>query len=126
MDPFTFLDASGIKIARTASLRESDTVSHFGGNEFVILLPELASSEEGLTIVAKVMHALDDHIAIFGRHVEITSSVGIALYPAKGGDSAAGLLKKAEIAMCNVKATGRNNYSIYSQEAGGGNRAGLH
>lgn len=107
-----------------SSLRKSDTVSHFGGNEFAILLPEVSSPDEVKTLVPVLLDVLHDHVSVLGRKVEITTGIGIALYPAPGVDNASDLLKQAEIAMCNVRSTGRDSFSIYSSDAGNQNLSG--
>ena len=107
-----------------SSLRESDTVSHFGDNQFVILLPEVASPEEVSLIVPKILAVLEDHLVVFGQRVEITTSIGGAIYDPESDDSASDLLKMAEIEMCEVRAAGRNNYRMYIAKKSDGRQAG--
>lgn len=99
-----------------SSLRESDTVSHFGDNQFAILLPEVASPEEVSMIVPKILAVLEDHLVVFGQRVEVTTSIGGAIYDPQSDDTASELLKMAEIQMCEVRASGRNHYSLYIAE----------
>jgi PAS domain S-box-containing protein/diguanylate cyclase (GGDEF)-like protein len=96
-----------------SALRDSDTVSHFGDNQFAILLPEVSSPEEVSQIVPKILSVLEDHLVVFGQRVEVTTSIGGAVYDPEVDDSASDLLKRAEIEMCEVRTTGRNNFSIH-------------
>lgn len=98
------------------NLRASDTIAHVSLNQFVILLPEVSSPEEVSALVPNLLSELQDHLVVFGHQVEIRTSAGIAVYPTTGKDGATELLKKAEIAMCNVRTVGRHNYSFYSSE----------
>jgi len=99
-----------------SALRDSDTVAHFGENQFAILLPEVSSPDEALQIVPKILAVLEDHIVVFGQHVEVTTSIGGAVYDPAVDDSASDLLKRAEIEMCEVRTSGRNNFSLYIPE----------
>jgi PAS domain S-box-containing protein/diguanylate cyclase (GGDEF)-like protein len=106
-----------------SALRDSDTVSHFGENQFAILLPEVSSPDEALQIVPKVLAVLEDHLVVFGQHVEITTSIGGAVYEPAVDDSASDLLKRAEIEMCEVRTAGRNSFSLYIPEKPSGKQA---
>jgi diguanylate cyclase (GGDEF)-like protein/PAS domain S-box-containing protein len=87
--------------------RRLDTVSRFGGDEFVILLHEVRGDEETLLICQKVVEALREPFHC-GEHVmEISTSVGAAMYPAHGTDMHT-LLRNADVAMYKAKRAGRN------------------
>ncbi|VAX12659.1 diguanylate cyclase/phosphodiesterase (GGDEF & EAL domains) with PAS/PAC sensor(s) [hydrothermal vent metagenome] len=99
-------------------VREGDTVARLGGDEFVILLPSLPSSSEtsiDVTIVAdKIRHTISDTYFLEGHDLSISTSIGIAFYPADG-ENARTLFKHADMAMYQAKGAGRDNYRFFSK-----------
>ncbi|QDF95583.1 hypothetical protein CJ010_02975 [Azoarcus sp. DD4] len=95
-----------------ACLRAVDTVARIGGDEFVVLLPAVGSEDDALLVAEKIRHALDQPFAIAGQTLEISSSIGVAMYPAHGSD-AVGLARNADIAMYFAKGNGRNHVQLY-------------
>ncbi|EQB40170.1 hypothetical protein M947_03870 [Sulfurimonas hongkongensis] len=98
-------------------LRESDTLSRLGGDEFIILLPSVNSHEDARIIAQKVQNTLQGKHDIGKHQLYITSSIGMALYP-QHGMSADELIRNADTAMYEAKNSGRNSYSIYSKTMG--------
>ncbi|MDI6716990.1 MAG: diguanylate cyclase, partial [Actinomycetota bacterium] len=96
-------------------VREGDTVSRFGGDEFVILLPEVNNAEGAIKVAKKVIDALKPPFNLNGQEVHITTSIGVSLHP-HDGDDAQTLLKNAEIALYRAKDQGRDNYQLYTSE----------
>lgn len=96
----------------TGLLRKSDTVSRMGGDEFVLLLPAIAASESSATIAAKIVRAFRRPFSCDGQNLKITTSIGIANFPADG-DDAETVLKNADIALYRVKESGRNGFQRY-------------
>jgi len=94
-------------------LRATDTVARFGGDEFVILLPEVQGEEGVRATAAKILESLQSPLLVEGRCLTITASIGAAIYPGHGIDEDS-LLKHADKAMYSVKEKGRNAYEIYS------------
>jgi diguanylate cyclase (GGDEF)-like protein len=94
-------------------VREQDTVARWGGDEFVILLTSLSQEGDIIPIVSKCLEAVEKPFIIDKHTVSITSSVGITILP-KDGVTVAALLKNADSAMYEAKASGRNNYKFYS------------
>ncbi|HWV64015.1 MAG TPA: diguanylate cyclase, partial [Oxalicibacterium sp.] len=94
-------------------LRETDTVSRVGGDEFVLVLNE--RSDAGLTtnIVQRLMDAVAKPLDIHGHEFFISCSIGVAVYPADG-ETPEDLLRHADIAMYRAKETGRNNFQFYT------------
>ena len=94
-------------------LRKGDTVARIGGDEFLLLLPEIARIEDAIIIAEKILDAF--HTAFFfGDHkLLISASIGIAIYP-EDGDDADTLMKNADIAMYRVKDKGRGTYQRYA------------
>lgn len=90
-----------------ACLRTSDTLSRQGGDEFVVLLPEIESPHDAEVVAEKIRAAMAVAFSIDGRELYISSSIGIALYPQHGVDEDS-LLRNADDAMYLAKAEGRN------------------
>jgi len=105
------LKTIGNKLLRT--LRISDTVARIGGDEFVILLPEINSKNDAVEIAEKILKAIRIPFTINDNIFNITTSIGIALYP-ESGDNAETLMKNADKALYIAKEKGRNRYQIYS------------
>jgi|GEM_PF-572404 len=104
-------------------LRKSDTVSRMGGDEFVLLLPSIASAESAAVTAAKIVTAFNKPFACNGRTLSITASIGIADFPDDGGDAET-LLKNADIALYRVKEAGRNDFQRYTAPPGNGSSPG--
>lgn len=105
------------EIARqlTEIVRAHDTVSRFGGDEFLIMLQNL-SRQSDITRVADAMMALfDKPFLLKGQEIFITASAGIAVYPADGEDTET-LVKNADIAMYSAKDMGKNGYLFCSED----------
>lgn len=95
-----------------ACVRESDTVGRFGGDEFVVLLPEIDCAEDALHVAEKIRNALREPFDLAGLHLEVSSSIGIAIYPDDGMDDAS-LLVNADRAMYEAKRGGRDRVVLF-------------
>jgi diguanylate cyclase (GGDEF)-like protein/PAS domain S-box-containing protein len=95
-------------------VRDKDTVGRFGGDEFIILLGDLASAKDALPIVKNLLDQFRKLFKINSRDFRITISAGIAIYPDDGQNSS-DLLRKADSAMYNAKRQGRNTFSYFTQ-----------
>ncbi len=96
-----------------AAVRASDTVGRLGGDEFAVLLPN--TNEQGAQIAArKLLKALEEPFDIEDQVLEVTASIGIALYPRHGEDGST-LLRRADIAMYTAKRSGTGS-TIYNYE----------
>jgi diguanylate cyclase (GGDEF)-like protein/PAS domain S-box-containing protein len=93
-------------------VRASDTVSRQGGDEFVVLLSESRQSTGASMIAERMLEAVAGINIMDGHAVEVSTSIGIALYPADGHDADT-LIKNADIAMYQVKGNGRSGYKFY-------------
>lgn len=94
-------------------VRESDTVARIGGDEFVLLLPEIDDQQGALALAELVRDALNQPFLMTDGHsLDISSSIGVAIYPEHGDDSAQ-LLKHADRAMYEAKRHGRNQVQLY-------------
>ena len=94
-------------------LRRSDTIARFGGDEFLLLLPDIKNRDDAKIIVGKIMKTFKEKIAVGGKKLAVTLSIGISVFPEDGQDVST-LLKNADLALYDVKAGGRNNYKFYS------------
>jgi diguanylate cyclase (GGDEF)-like protein/PAS domain S-box-containing protein len=98
-----------------ASVRGSDTVSRQGGDEFVILLSEIAQPEDAATSARKILLSLSAPHSIDGQDLHIHGSIGISVYP-QDGEDAETLIKNADTAMYHVKENGRNNFQLFKAD----------
>jgi diguanylate cyclase (GGDEF)-like protein/PAS domain S-box-containing protein len=96
-------------------LRTTDTLGRFGGDEFVIILSDIANPSYVATISERIRENLHQPFHINGFDLIITVSIGISLYPADGNDYEH-LVKNADTAMNQVKENGRNNYQFYTAD----------
>jgi diguanylate cyclase (GGDEF)-like protein len=86
----------------TSSIRGSDSVARLGGDEFVVLLENVQGREEFMAIAHKIEETLRADSYFFGLNVEITASIGLALFPDDGSDEDT-LIRAADAAMYRVK-----------------------
>jgi diguanylate cyclase (GGDEF)-like protein/PAS domain S-box-containing protein len=99
-------------------VRGTDTVCRQGGDEFVILLTEIEHLTDAAQVAEKCRAALSAPFLVRGREVRVTPSIGISVYPDDGGDADT-VLQKADMAMLDVKAGGRNSYEFFKPRAAG-------
>jgi diguanylate cyclase (GGDEF)-like protein/PAS domain S-box-containing protein len=96
-------------------VRGVDTVSRQGGDEFVIMLPEIGGVEHVAHVAASVMQAIDQVYLIGPYELNVSTSIGISIYPNDGQDMA-DLIRTADIAMYHVKERGRNGYQFFNAD----------
>jgi len=89
-----------------AAVRDTDTVSRRGGDEFTILLPSLDAPDAVTSLAARILDQFESPVVEGGQSVHVGTSIGIAVYPGDGRDADA-LLHAADIAMYRAKAEGR-------------------
>jgi diguanylate cyclase (GGDEF)-like protein/PAS domain S-box-containing protein len=92
-------------------LREGDTIARMGGDEFTVLLGDLKTADDAVTIAQKLLDTVAHPLSVEGHELYITTSIGIALYP-NDGDNAESLLKSADTAMYRAKDGGRSSYRL--------------
>lgn len=90
-------------------LREHDVIARWGGDEFVLLLPHIRRREDATDIAQRLIQALQPEFVLQNYRLQVTVSIGIAVYPEDGMDSSA-LLQAADSALYRVKQSGRNHY----------------
>lgn len=96
-------------------VRSSDTVSRQGGDEFVIMLPNLGELGDILPVVNKLIESIASPYELAGHVLHITTSVGVSVYPQDGSDIET-LIKHADTAMYQAKEAGRNGYRFFTTE----------
>jgi diguanylate cyclase (GGDEF)-like protein/PAS domain S-box-containing protein len=96
----------------SASVRKSDTVSRQGGDEFVILLPEVSHAADAATSAAKIITELKKAHSIGEHCLRVTASIGISTYPGDGEDAET-LIKNADTAMYHAKQSGRDQCQFF-------------
>jgi diguanylate cyclase (GGDEF)-like protein/PAS domain S-box-containing protein len=99
----------------TASVRETDLVSRFGGDEFSVIQSDVTDPSTAGTLAAKLRAILAEPYTIDGNVLRITATVGIAVY-APEVESAAEILAQADRALYRAKEEGRDRYRFHSQE----------
>ncbi len=97
------------------NVRESDTVARIGGDEFVVLLPELQEARHAVVVADKLMASFGEPVSVQGRDLFVTASVGISIYPFDGDDGET-LIKNADTAMYHSKELGRNKFHFYTAD----------
>jgi diguanylate cyclase (GGDEF)-like protein/PAS domain S-box-containing protein len=126
LDRFKYINdslghATGDKVLQSVSERllaggrGSDTVSRQGGDEFVILLSEIAYPEASATSAKKILLSLNAPHSIGGQDLHIDASIGISVYP-EDGEDAETLIKNADTAMYHAKERGRNSFQFFKAE----------
>ncbi len=96
----------------TASVRTSDTVGRIGGDEFVVLLPNISDEANAIRIAEKVRHTLSQPLPYQEHQFEISASIGVAL-SAEHGSTVEVLTANADCAMYHAKEGGRNAVVVY-------------
>jgi diguanylate cyclase (GGDEF)-like protein/PAS domain S-box-containing protein len=97
-------------------VRDTDTVSRLGGDEFTIILPDIHSSNDVASIAEKIVNSFSAPITMENGHELFSStSIGISIYP-EDGEEADLLIKNADTAMYRAKEAGRGTYQFYTTE----------
>ncbi len=94
-------------------VRRDDILARLGGDEFVLLARDLSDMRVADDIASQIVEAMRAPFSLQGRELLVSASVGIALYPFDGADLDT-LMKKADIAMGQAKAAGRNRYRMFT------------
>lgn len=96
-------------------VREEDTVARQGGDEFIVLLPEVAGAYNAEHVAQIILNTLTQPYHINDKEIHIGGSIGIAIYPSDGKDVDT-LLRNSDVAMYHAKNKGRNNYQFFNAE----------
>ncbi|MBT7208106.1 MAG: EAL domain-containing protein [Gammaproteobacteria bacterium] len=95
------------------TLRDTDTISRIGGDEFNILIPELKNREEAGLVAEKILDAFSHPIILDHHEITITFSIGISVFP-DDATSTEELIKNSDMAMYHIKGRGKNGYEFFS------------
>lgn len=97
-----------------AAARKTDTVARCGGDEFIILMEDVSDPLYANEVAQRLVESMRPPFELLGHSVVVTVSIGIAIYPTDDRDLSR-LLAKADSAMYEAKANGRNGFQIYSK-----------
>ncbi len=98
-----------------SSVRATDSVARIGGDEFTVILEGSQRVEDAGQVATKILRTLEEPYRVREQALQVTASIGIALYPIDGDDAEA-LLRDADIAMYSAKAAGMNTYQYFTPE----------
>ena len=115
---------SSLESMGARSHRTLEAVGRLSGDEFVALLPEVVDERDAERVATRILDLMREPIFVFGQECFVTASVGIALFP-RDGSSVADLMRNSDVAMYEVKATGRNSASLYRPALAGKGREKL-
>jgi diguanylate cyclase (GGDEF)-like protein/PAS domain S-box-containing protein len=96
-------------------LREADTVSRLGGDEFIIVAMALDGPEDAARVAEKVIERVGEAVDAAGYVIHTSPSIGIAMFPHDGADRTT-LMRNADTAMYHAKQQGRNRYHFFTAE----------
>ena len=99
----------------TQAMRSTDTVSRYGGDEFIVLLPGVSAVKDLAHITDLILRSLASPFQIEGHELTVTPSIGITVWP-EDGLNLESLVKNADLAMYHSKAEGRNQFSFFRPE----------
>jgi diguanylate cyclase (GGDEF)-like protein/PAS domain S-box-containing protein len=99
----------------SSSVRIGDTIARFGGDEFAILLDDVAAEKDVSQLAKKILDTFAKPFSIRQHEILLTASVGVSIFPSDGDDSET-LLRNAGVAMYRAKHLGKNNYQFFSNE----------
>lgn len=110
-------DALLIEVARRLreTLRRTDTIVRLGGDEFAIILPNAFDRQTVNKVAERLLAAVQQPMTVQRRSITPNMSIGVSLFP-RDGRKAELLLKNADIALYQAKASGRSTYRVYSRE----------
>lgn len=95
-------------------LKKKDVMARFGGDEFVIVLPNIKFEQEAVKMANDIIVALKEPFFLKEQEVYATTSIGIAIYPVNGEDTDQ-LIKNAAKGMYKAKSNGRNNFELFDE-----------
>ena len=96
------------------ALRSADIVCRHGGDEFVVVLPDLDTDWGPEHVAEKLIAVISEPMALSGQNVSVSPSIGISLFP-RDGRSARELIRNADAAMYLAKERGRNNFQFFNE-----------
>ncbi|HEY3758803.1 MAG TPA: EAL domain-containing protein [Solirubrobacteraceae bacterium] len=111
-------DAALIDVAKrlSASVRTSDTAARFGGDEFVVLLEDLDSTQTAVDVAERVLEDLRRPLMVAGKELVVRGSIGISILEGTSGAGADELIRDADAAMYIAKRDGKGGYRLFEPE----------
>ena len=97
-----------------ATLRSGDVVSRHGGDEFLVVLPDLAGDQGPIPVAEKLLAAIGEPMELERQSISVSPSIGISVFP-RDGATADVLIRNADAAMYLAKGRGRNNYQFFNE-----------
>ena len=104
-----------VAVRLSACVRNVDTVSRPGGDEFIIVLSEITHPDDAALVAEKIIKAINVPVQIADNTLYVTTSIGIAVYPISGNDNAQELMMKADKSMYSAKKSGGNAYQFFTE-----------
>lgn len=98
-----------------ASVRETDVVARFGGDEFIVLLTGIEAPGDAVHVADKIVRSVSAPYMIAGNDLRTSPSIGICIYP-DDAEEIGDLIKSGDVAMYHAKAKGRGNYQFFTEE----------
>lgn len=113
----TFGDAilKAVASRLSVNMRERDTLARIGGDDFVVVLSDLASPQDVPLLADRILHQIALPIPLQDREISLSASMGVSLYP-QDGDDYDSLLRNADAAMYRAKDAGRNTFRFYTAD----------
>ncbi|MFP8966226.1 putative bifunctional diguanylate cyclase/phosphodiesterase [Pokkaliibacter sp. CJK22405] len=99
------------------TLRNEETLCRIGGDEFVVVVPQVYGSKQLVPLLRRLMEALSSPIQLSSGPLSLTTSIGVAVFP-QDGLQVADLLKSADTALYRSKTVGKNTYTFFTEEMG--------
>ncbi len=96
-------------------VRAEDSIAHLGGDEFTIILEDIAHKQDAANIAQKIVEEMAEAFLLNGKDVFVSASIGIAIYPGDG-QSPELLIKHADMALYAAKEKGRGNYQFFEEK----------
>jgi len=113
--PFGDAVLEAVAARLSALVREGDTVSRQGGDEFLVLLANIGNAGDAYRVAQKIVRSLDCPLDLQSRQIHLSASIGISVFP-EDGETAEQLIDNADVAMYRAKELGRNTCKIFTRE----------
>jgi len=106
---------TGVANNLKSCIRSNDIVARIGGDEFLILLPEISDLDDSKHVAQKIVSSVQIPLPITGDDTKLTLSIGMSVFPDDGNDVLE-LMRQADKAMYSVKDGGKNSFSYWNNE----------
>ena len=96
-----------------STLRREDTIARIGGDEFLVLLPDITEEGDAAAVATKILARISEPFNLHDDEIFVTPSIGVAVFPEDGAD-AESLIRNADAAMYRIKESGGNDFRLCS------------